>query len=374
MVGEIVETVGSDGAVLFEDARSVKTSYEYVEGTCWDGGYLSYFLLPEGENEARLFMPRILLTDQDLTAEQLLPVVEICIAAGERNLLVIAPHLSDSAVALLVLNRDRGVLNTAMAVRSPQTGPQRDEILLDLAAITGGRYIRTGAGDRFTDVTLQDLGAARHAWVTEHAFGILGGGGSRGEIRQRVTEAKAQLRETKNDDRTCKTIQERIGKLTGAVAIIRVGAPTQSVQVELRSRIEAAVRSARSAFCHGGVPGGGAAYLSCIPVLERLRDELDGDEELGVAVLAKALAAPLRAIAVNAGAEPGLIADEGCRRGPWETFDATEKEWVDAWATGIVDPLPVALTALQASVSAATMALTIEVLVRHKNPKYALEP
>lgn len=374
MVGEIVETIGVDGTVLIENAHGTTTGHEYVEGVQWDSGYLSYFLSKGGEEETQLLRPRILLTDKKLSAEELSPVVETCVNASERTLLVIAPSLSDSALALLALNRDRGVLYAVMAAKAPLHGMQREEVLFDLAAITGGRYIRTVAGDQVSRIILEDLGTAHRAWVTRQRFGIIGGGGARGPVRERVNEAKAQLRGTNPDDSTRRTIMERIGKLMGAVAIIRVGAPTDTARAELRSRVEAAVTAARTTYREGGVPGGGAAFVACVPALERLASELDGDEAFGVAVLVRALSAPLRTIARNAGADPNLVAAEARRRPPGYTYDATTHTWVDAWASGIVDPLPVTLAVLQGSISAATMALTTDVLVRHKTPPHTITP
>lgn len=374
IVGEIIDTVGADGAVLIEDAQGTTTAYEYTEGLRWDSGYLSYALLPEEQSEARLPNPRILLTDRKLSAEELLPAVEACVAAGENSLLVIAAGLSDSAVALLVLNRDRGVLDAVMAVKAPGQGAQRDEILADLAAISGGRYLRTAAGDRPADLTFGDLGTARQAWVTKDAFGLIGGSGPRGAIRHRATEAWAHLRTLTQGDGARRTTERRIGNLTGATALIRVGAATPAARRELRSRIESALKTARATAREGGVPGGGAAFLACVPALEQLATGLDGDEAFGVAILATALAAPLRAIARNAGANPSIVVNEAVQRGPGYTFDATSHAWVDPWSAGIVDPLPVAIRAVEASVSAATMTLTTEVLVRRQRPEYTITP
>lgn len=376
MIGEVTESVGPDGAVLVEDNRGMTVEYEYIEGVRWDHGYQSYFLLREGEQHIRTMHPRILCTDFDLTtAEQLLPTVEACVAAGERNLMVIAPEVSGSALSLLILNRDKGILENVIAAKCPGAGPERQHYLIDLATITGGRAICRDQLGNLDEVILEDLGTARQAWVTVNTFGILGGAGAKGAIRQRINEIKAQLRQTPLDqDHDRKALRERIAKLAGAAAIIRVGAPTSSEQAETRLRVEAAVTAGRSAFVEGVVPGGGAAFVGCIPALERLKAELCGDEAYGVEALTRALRAPMRAIVRNAGLDAASILHGAGERGEGQTYDVLRREWVDAWESGLVDPLPVALTALETAASAAAMALTTDVLVRHKKPKLAKTP
>lgn len=375
MIGEVMDSVGPDGAVLVEDAQGTETGHEYIDGIRWNEGYVSHFLLRENQTEARLLNPRIFVTDYFLDkTEQLLPVVEACVKAGEKSLLVIAPEVKEQALALLIVNRDRGVLDEVMAVKAPSIGTQRTMILEDIAVITGGRCIHQEAGERFEDVMIHDLGKARQAWATRWAFGILGGAGSKGAIRQRINEAKAELKTIKDDDYTRNKIKERIGKLAGAAAVIRVGAPTKSDQAERKFRIEAAVTAARAAMQEGVVAGGGAALVGCAPALEKLAVELRGDEAVGVKLLAAALAEPMRAIAENAGLDPSPIVHTARERGPRATFDVVRKQWVDAYEAGIVDPLPVVLTALETAVSAATMALTTDVLIRHKKPQMATNP
>lgn len=375
MIGEVIESVGPDGAVLVEDAPGTRTTVEYIEGVRWDGGYQSYYLLREGTTNTRMLDPRIFITDMSLTsAEQLLPVVEACVAAGERRLMIIAPEVSDSALSLLIINRDNGVLEEVIAAKAPSIGEQRTKILGDLALTTGGRAFVKDAGDRIEDVLIEDFGRARQAWVTNETFGILGGAGARGAVRQRINEVKAELRAVKNDDNLRRTLQERIGKLSGAAAMLRVAAATPSEQADLRSRVEAAVTSARAGFRDGVVPGGGAAFLACLPALEALRADLTGEEAFGVEIVARAMAAPLRAMARNAGLDQQPLVDEARQRGEGWAFDALRGEWVDAWESGILDPLPVVQTALQMSASAATMAMTTDVLIRHKKPAFAQNP
>jgi chaperonin GroEL len=304
--------------------------------------------------------------------------LEACIAAGERSLLVVAPEVRDSAVGLLVVNRERGVLDGAIAVRAPSVGTQRLHSLEDLAVITGGRFISQDRQQRLSDVTIDDLGQARQAWATRAAFGILGGRGSKAAIRQRISEARAELRDTAADDVFARSkIEERIGKLAGTTVVIRVGAPSRSDQEDLKLRVEAAVRAGRAAVRKGVVPGGGAAFLACTPAIEALAACLPGDEAFGARALAHALAEPMRAIASNAGFEAEPIVHYARRSldgGQTCVFDVLHGEWVDPWGAGIIDPQAVVLQALEAGVSAAMTALTAEVLIRRKNPPRAVAP
>jgi chaperonin GroEL len=379
MLGEVVDAVGSDGAILVEDAHGTTTVHEYMDGVRWNEGFVSSFLLRSDETTTtRVLNPRVLITDWSLErAEQLLPTLEACVAAGERTLFVVAPEIRDSAVGLLVANRERGLLDAVVAVRAPAVGEQRVRILQDIAVITGARCINQERHDRLADVTIDDLGKARQAWATRFAFGILGGQGTKMAIRQRLTEVRAELHAVDKDDvYTTAKIQERIGKLAGTAVTIHVGAATKAEQQDLKLRIEAAVRSARAAVQEGVVPGGGAAMLACIPALEAL--QLSGDEAVGVAALAHALAEPMRVIARNAGLEAGPIVDHarrlGLQRDGLQVFDVVRQAWVDPWSAGLVDPLSVALAALETSLSMARLALSAEVLVRRKNPPRAVNP
>lgn len=378
MIGEVVDAVGPDGAILVEDSQGTHTTLEYIDGVRWNEGYVSAFLLRQDEGAtARMQNPRVLVTDYALErAEDLLPTLEACVRAGERTLLIVAPEIRDSAVGLLVVNRERGMLDGAVAVKAPSFGPQRTRILEDIAVITGGRCLCQDRQARLADVTIDDLGKARQAWATRFAFGILGGQGSKAAIRHRVAEARAELGTVEDDAYTSEKIKERIGKLAGTAAIIRVGAPSKSEQEDLKLRVEAAVRSARSALRDGVVPGGGAALLACIPALEAM--PVTGDEAVGTSALVHALAEPMRTIVGNAGLDVSSTVHEARRRGASQVrecvFDVVERQWVDRWSGGIVDPLTVTLAALETSVGSAALALTSEVLVRRKNPPMALDP
>ncbi|HLZ32326.1 MAG TPA: chaperonin GroEL [Chloroflexota bacterium] len=377
MLGEVVDAVGPDGAILVEDAQGTTTVLEYIDGVRWNEGYLSAFLLRQDEGStARLLNPRVLVTDCPLDrAEDLLPTLEACVGAGERNLLIVAPDIRDAAVGLLVVNRERGMLDGAMAVKAPAFGAQRTRILEDIAVITGGRCVCMDRHERLADVTIDDLGKARQAWATRVAFGILGGQGSKPGIRQRIAEARAELGTIADDAYVADKIRERIGKLAGTAALIRVGAASKSEQEDLKFRIEAAVLSARSALCDGVVPGGGAALLACIPAVAAVA--ASGDEAVGIRALVHALAEPLRAILANAGLEAAPIVHEARRRAEAEddarVYDVLRGAWVGAYGA-VVDPLPVALAALESSVSAAALALTSEVLIHRKDPPLSTTP
>jgi chaperonin GroEL len=290
------------------------------------------------------------------------------VAAGEKNLLVIAPEIRDSAVGLLVANRERGVLDGALAVRAPSTGTQRLRILEDLAITTGGHCLSEERGDRLEDVQLADLGQARQAWATALTFGILGGQGNKAAIRGRIAEAKTELSAVEaNDEYTREKIRERIGKLGGTAAVIHVGGASESEQEDLKLRVEAALRSARSAVELGVVPGGGAALIACIPALDQLC--LDGDARVGVQTLAHALLDPMRTILHNAGYAPEpLLHQARTRHG--QSFDVT----VGDWSTAVSDPVAVTITALETAVSAAGSALSADVLIRRKNLSPSVNP
>lgn len=365
VVGEILDATGADGAVIVEGGEALETTYEYIEGVRWDEGLVSEALLSGGETSARLIEPRILITDCALQrAEQLMPALEACAAGGERRLLVVAPEVGEPVIALLAVNRERGVFERVAAVRAPSTGDLRQAILGDLAVVTGARLLQAAAGG-LTGVTLADFGSARQAWATRQAFGVVGGRGARGPIRQRVAEARAELSRVGGDRHLRSMTQQRIGKLLGLGAVVRVGAATPLAREELLWRAEAGVTAARLALQEGVVPGGGAALVACGAALRAGR--LAGDEGVATTILADALSTPMRTIARNAGfGEPGAIIEQARRRGPPWTFDVVRGIWVDAWQTGLVDPLAVTRTALVTSVSMACAAMTTGALVRRR--------
>jgi chaperonin GroEL len=288
---------------------------------------------------------------------------------------VIAREVGAAALGLLVTNRTHGVLDGALAVRAPGNEHTRAAIIEDIAIATGAQAYLMGTGTSLSDVTLDDLGHARQAWATADSFCILGGRGDKANVRHRIVALKSLLRETdRNDDRTRRDLRDRIGKLAGTAAVLYIGAPTEAAQAETRTRVEAAVQAAQAAIDGGAVPGGGAALLACVPAVERLAAELDGDASIGARLLTRALLAPIRAIAANAGIEASaLFADASSRIAGW-TFDVRRRCWVDAWSAGIIDPLAVVEAGLEASVSTAVMTMTTDVLVRRTRPPRATDP
>src|SRR5215213_1819241 len=363
MIGEVVEGIGEDGAVLVENAHGVETNYQYLEGVHWDEGWHSPSFLREHEAVVRLLDPHILITDQDIEKpNELLPVLDACAKGGVRSLMVIAPEIKDEALSLLIVNRERGILES-VAVKTPSHGEQRLGILEDIAASTGGRCFRREVGETIATATVADLGTARQAWARPSSFGILGGHGSREAIRSRIVSARAELATVKDNDWLKKRLQERIGKLSGSAVMIVVGAPTEAARDELKVRIESAVTMARAAVRDGVVPGGGAAFLVCARALEGAVAGRRDEEAIGWRALAAALAEPMEAISRNAGLDARAIVVRGAREVPGRTYDAWKGAWVDPWEAGLLDSVAVLEAALDGGVSAAASALTSEVLI-----------
>lgn len=373
MVGELVEFAGDEGAIRIEDGTAATTDYDYVQGARWETGSLSFVLIPEGQREAVLQEPRIFVTDTPLTAAQLAPLLERLAGAGIRNLFLIAPSLDDAAVALLYQNKEQGVFDGAMAVKAPGTGDERAELLGDIAAMTGALVVQPGSGWGPTALVGHALGTARQAWATRKTFGLLGGGGTPEAVRGRVRELRKAAPVSARDDQEGR-VRSRIANLLGASAIVRVGAPTAAAQKELRLRIEAAVTTANAAFVHGVVPGAGAALVACEPALRDLRQDVAPQLQVGASILLETLSEPARVIATNAGVEPGPILDRLRCANDGLVYDVVRRSWVEAATAGIEDPVDVVVAALQASVSAASMILTTDVLVRRRRPHYATRP
>lgn len=372
LLGEIFDIVGPDGHVQVEAGHSLGLERRYVEGVHWYEGFFSpYFITDPRKQEARLEDPAVLISDLRLTtAEQLAPLLERVSRANQRSLLVIAQEVSGSALGLLVANHRAGMLRL-LAVRAPSYGTHQAGILEDLAVLTGGRVVTQAGGERAQDVSLADLGYARLAWADAHTFGILGGKGDPVKLRRRIAQVKAELAAT-DDPADREKVRERLGKLLGGIAILQVGAATK-VELEARkARAERAVTALRLALAEGVVPGGGAAYLACQPSVQRL--SASSDEKVGLQALSCALEEPLRVIAWNAGHEPSTVIAQVKASPPGWGFDALRGQVVDMWTAGILDPVRVLKTALEAAVSGAAMALTTDVLVHHRWPKMSFEP
>jgi len=352
VLAEVLDAVGADGVVLVEGGQSLETTREYLDGVHWDEGYLSPHFVKDG-SVARVVQPCILVTDLAIErAEQLVPLLELCVATGRRQLLIVAPEVRDSATGLVVANLQRGVLEGALAVKAPGGyDGERELILEDLAVLTGGRCLRSVAGDRLEQVCAADLGNARQAWARRDAFAILGAAGPRQAIRMRAIGVRADLGAVRDNPARRRLLEKRLANLAGVAAIVRVGGASDVEREERRLQVEAAMRSAQLALSQGVVPGGGAALILAAAALTH--------RTAAERVLARALASPLRLIARLAGLDPTPIAAQaGCH--PGQSFDVLRR----CWTSTLVDPYPVVRAALDTSVSAAATALSAEAVVR----------
>jgi chaperonin GroEL len=366
-VAEMLEIIGTDGVILVEDHAGMKSDREYVEGLQWDSGYVSgYFCTDLSRMEAVVENPAVIATDINLeTVEQMLPLMEQVMENKDRlgigGLVIIANEISGPALALLVANTEKKTL-PCLGIKAPGAGDRRVRILEDVAVLTGGRFISEDAGDTFQEATLKDLGRARRVWANRDFFSVVGGAGSPQSIRQRVEEIKKLLPSADGDYERDK-MRERLGKLQGGVGILKVGAPSERERETKKQRGEEAVAAARAAAEEGVVPGGGAAYLACLPALDELRATLNQDEALGVRVLMKAMQAPTEWIIRNASQDPNAILAKLRQSPPGHGYDAVEGTIVDMAEAGILDPLKVVRTALETGASAGIMALTTDALV-----------
>jgi chaperonin GroEL len=345
LLAEVVDSVGPDGVVLVESGQRTGVTREYQDGARWDGGFLSPHFVTDGSGRARVVQPRILVTDLAVArAEQLVPLLELCVARGERQVLIVTPELRDAAAGLLLVNRERGVLESVLAVKAPSG----EGVLEDMAILTGSRCLRAAAGDRLENVREADLGRARQAWARHDGCTIFGGSGDRAAIRARTIAVRAELSAVRDNPAARRQCERRIANLCGVAAVVRVGGASETETEALRIRVEAATRSAQLALVQGVVPGGGAALLRCA------RDGSTGEQILG-----RALADPLRLIARLAGYDAGSIVSEARMR-PGMAFDVLRGVWTDA----LVDTYSVVAAALEASASAAVTAMTAEAVIR----------
>ena len=372
LIGSVMERVGRDGAVTVEESQTLTNEVEYVEGMQIDQGYLSpYFVTNADRMEAAVDQPSILITDRKVTSlDDIVPTLAKLVAAGRKDLLVIAENVEGEALATLVVNRLRGTLNV-VTVKAPGFGDRRKAILADLATVTGATVISEEVGKRLDSVELADLGAARRVVATHDRTTIVEGHGAPEGIQARAAELRAQLElleQTKSDfDR--EKLSERLAKLVGGVAVLRVGASTETELTEKKHRVEDALAATRAALEEGIVPGGGVVLLAAAQAVDRL--DLEGDEAVGARCLRRALAEPMRQIAANAGYDGGVVVEtvrrlRKERRRPNLGFDALTGRYVDMVKAGIIDPAKVTHAALDAAVSTASMLLTTEAAVTEK--------
>ena len=371
-----MDKVGKDGVITVEESRTMAFETEYVEGMQFDRGYTSaYFVTDTNRMEAVLEDPFILITDKKISAiADMLPTLEKILQSGKKDLLIIAEDVDGEALSTLVVNKLRGVINV-LAVKAPGFGDRRKEMLRDIAMLTGGTVISEEVGRKLDSVELEDLGRSRRVVANKDNTTVIEGHGTESEIQGRIKQIKAQIEETTSDYDKEK-LQERMAKLSGGVAIIKVGAGTETELKEKKHRVEDALSATRSAVEEGIVPGGGVALINAQAALDSLN--LEGDAQLGVKILRKALEEPLRQLAENAGLD-GMVVLENVRRRQAEKksttigYDVLKDEYGDMLEHGIVDPAKVTRSAVENAASIGAMVLTTEVMVTDKpEPKPAM--
>lgn len=366
LIADAMDKVGKEGVITVEESKGLETYLEVVEGMQFDRGYISpYFVTDAEKMECVLDDPYILVYDKKISAmKDLLPLLEQ-IARSGKPVLIIAEDVEGEALATLVVNKLRGVLQCC-AVKAPGFGERRKAMLQDIAILTGGTFVSEELGMKLENVQLSDLGKARRVVVTKETTTIIDGAGKKEDIEARIKQIRAQIEETTSDyDR--EKLQERLAKLVGGVAVIYVGAATETELKEKKARVEDALNATKAAVEEGIVPGGGTVYIRCLPVLENLK--LDGDEQYGVEIVKKALEAPLRQIALNAGYEGSIIVEKVKSEKDKMGFDAETGEFKDLVSAGIIDPKKVSRCALQNAASIAGLLLTTEAMVAEKPKK-----
>jgi chaperonin GroEL len=365
MIAEAMKKVGKDGTITVEEAKSVETTLEVVEGMEFDKGYVSpYFVTEKEEMKAVLEDAFILLYEKKLSnMKDLLPVLEK-IAQRGKPLLIIAEEVEGEALATLVVNKLRGTLSVC-AVKAPGFGDRRKAMMEDIAVLAGGRLISEDIGIKLENVGIEDMGRAKRIVVDKENTTIVEGAGKRADIQGRVNQIKKEIEETTSDyDR--EKLQERLAKLAGGVAVINVGAATETEMKEKKARVEDALHATRAAVEEGIVPGGGVAYIRSMKALDKLSDSVKPDEAVGVGIVKRALEQPLRTLCDNAGVEGSLVVEQVKQYKGEEKFtgyDVDREQYVDMFKAGIIDPTKVSRTALQNAASVAGLLLTTEALV-----------
>jgi chaperonin GroEL len=367
LIGDVMDKVGKDGVITVEEGRGIGFSVEFVEGMEFDRGYISpYFVTNSDRMEASIEDPYIFITDKKLSAgNDVLPLLEKFVQGGQKNLVVIAEDVEGEALAMMVVNKMRGVLN-CVAIKAPGYGDRRKEMLQDIAVLTGGQVISEELGRRLDQVMIEDLGRARRVVSDKDNTTFVEGHGDSEEVKGRINQIKAQVEETTSDyDR--EKLQERLAKLAGGVAILRVGAATETELKFKKTRVEDALSATRAAVEEGIVPGGGVALTNAIESLSSLSTD-ESDADTGVRILRRALEEPMRQIAHNAGLD-GAVVVEKVRTahanggGSATGYDVVENDYVDMLSSGIIDPAKVTRSAVENACSIASMILTTEALI-----------
>ena len=362
MVAEAMDKVSNDGVITIEESKTMKTELDLVEGMQFDRGYISAYMCTDMEKmEANLDDPYILITDKKISnIQEILPLLEQIVQSGAK-LLIIAEDIEGEALTTLIVNKLRGTFNV-VGVKAPGYGDRRKEMLKDIAILTGGQVISEELGLELKDTTMDMLGRAKSVKVQKENTVIVDGEGNKEDIQARIAQIKAQLEETTSDFDKEK-LQERLAKLAGGVAVIRVGAATETEMKEAKLRMEDALNATRAAVEEGIIAGGGSAYIHASKEVAKLAETLEGDEKTGAKVVLKALEAPLFHISANAGLEGAVIINKVREAEPGNGFDAYNEEYVDMVKAGILDPAKVTRSALQNATSVASTLLTTESVV-----------
>lgn len=372
LIADAMEKVGNNGVISIEESKGIDTSLDVVEGMQFDRGYLSQYMVTDDDKmEADLDKPYILVTDKKVNnIQELMPLLNQIVQQG-RSLLIIADDVGGEALPTLVLNKMRGTFNV-VAVKAPGFGDRRKAMLQDIAILTGATVITDDLGLQLKDTTLDQLGSAGKVTVTKDYTTIVEGSGSKDQIAERCQQIEKQIEET-NSDFDRKKLQERLAKLSGGVAVVKVGAATDTELKERKYRIEDALNATRAAVEEGFVPGGGTALVNAISAVEGLKAE--GDEMTGINIVKRALEEPVRQIAENAGKEGSVIVEKLKDKKPGIGYNAATDEWVDMVEAGIIDPTKVTRSALQNAASVSAVLLTTEAVVADKpEPKKPAAP
>ncbi len=374
LMADAFEKVGKDGVITVEEGKTAETTLDFVEGMQFDKGYISpYFINNPTEMKCEMEDVYVLIYEKKLSnVRDMLPLLEKVAQSG-KPMLIIAEDVESEALAALVVNRLRGVLNIC-AVKAPGFGDRRKAMLGDIAVLTAGQFISEDLGLKLENITLDQLGKAKTVRVEKENTTIIEGAGKKQAITERIKQIRAQMDQTESEYDKEK-FSERLAKLTGGVAIIRVGAATEADMKQKKGRVEDALHATRAAVAEGILPGGGTAFLRCIPAVEKLAHSLKGDEKAGAEIVVRAMEKPIRTLGENSGQDGAVIADEVKTRGEKSAnigYNANTGEYVDMYKAGIVDPTKVTRTALQNASSIAGLMLTTEVMITkvdEENPR-----
>ena len=362
LLADAMDKVGKDGVITVEEAKSMGTTLEVVEGMQFDKGFISPYFVTKAQTMEVIFEdPYVLIHEKKISnMKEMLPLLEKLASVG-KPLLIIAEEVEGEALAMLVVNKIRGVLNCA-AIKAPGFGDRRKAMLEDIAILTNGRLISEDLGIKLETLELSDLGTAKRVIIDKENTTIIEGAGEKSDIQGRISQIRNQIEQTTSDYDKEK-LQERLAKLTGGIAVINVGGATEAEVNERKARVEDALNATRAAVEEGIVPGGGVAFIRTIPKVEELRKKLKGDEKIGADIIAKAIEAPLRQIVSNTGGEGSVVVEEVKEKSTNTGFDANTSEFVDMFERGIIDPTKVTRTALQNAASIAGLMLTTEVMI-----------